>query len=313
LVTEPPAANETPASAVTLALPLMTPAFTSVAAPLALIPKALPVIVPPAWLVTRAPVVSTTPLAAPVTRPALVNVPLVVSVPLSVRVMPAASVLLPLKVQFALASMVTAAKPAYCVPRPLSVPAAVAEASSSVVVPTPLAVPRIVVCPPGARVNAPLPLTPPMKTAPGSTISRLVPPPKMTASMGGRAAELLRRLQGAAVRHGGILCGVHCDVARDQRLAAQVADRAGDGAGASQADAVGNVRFAIGCEAGNAGVIGHRSRAANLDRVALQAAFDQRAGRARCAVDQRAGIHRHRDCAGTAVDRAVVDQRVGAG
>ena len=73
----------------------MMPAFTTVAAPLALTPMVLPVMLPPDWLVSVAPVVSRMPLAAPVMGPALVNVPLSASVPLSVSVTPAASVLAP--------------------------------------------------------------------------------------------------------------------------------------------------------------------------------------------------------------------------
>ena len=186
---------------------------------------AVPVIVPPDWLVSRAPAVSTTPVAAPVMRPALISVPLSVSVPESVSVMPAARVLLPLNVQFAPGSMVTPAKPTYFVPRPLSVPADAPKASSIVVVPMPLAVPMTWMVPSGDSVTGPLPLTLPTKTAPGSMISRLVPPPKMTASDAGAPPIIIRR-QGAAVGDGVVHRRVDGDVVRDQRVGAQVADAA---------------------------------------------------------------------------------------
>jgi len=70
LLTDPPPDSHRPApDPLADGLPLIMPAFTTVAVPLALTPMTLPVIVPPDWLATCAPVVSTTPLAAPVTRP----------------------------------------------------------------------------------------------------------------------------------------------------------------------------------------------------------------------------------------------------
>ena len=83
----------------------------------------------PAWLV------STPPLRLswlPARVPLFTSVPVSVSVPELVSVAPATSVLAPLTVQFAFASIVIWAKWTNCVPRPPNVPADAPEASSSV-------------------------------------------------------------------------------------------------------------------------------------------------------------------------------------
>ena len=112
--------------------------------------------VPPTALVRTPPLPTVTP---PEMLPELVSVPTSVSVPSSVSDAPAAIVFAPVSSHDAPLSTVTDPKLVKLVPRPLNVPALPPEASSS------------------ALLALVLPLILPLKTAPGSTTSRLLPVP----------------------------------------------------------------------------------------------------------------------------------------
>src|SRR6266849_5580700 len=147
-----------------IVVPLAVPPDATISMP----PPAIvvPLVVPPDETTCWPPLVTVVVIATPpeetTSRPPLTTVP-PVNVPRSVSVTPLPTVLLPVSVQVAPASTVTCRKPRNCEPRPLSVPALPAEASSS------------------RSLPPPPPWTVPETTAPGLSTTRLLSPVSRTA------------------------------------------------------------------------------------------------------------------------------------